>query len=91
MYSQLSFSNQLPSMPNAFRLQALLVAGNWAMLMGVVMTLCSIVASYQFADSFSLAVQILLHISTLLFATLVKFGYIMRCVSLHEFEQGALS
>ena len=53
--------------------------------MGVVLALVSILLSYPLAHWLSLPLQILAHISTLVFATLVKFGYIMRVVALNRF------
>ena len=37
MYSHFQFSEQLPAMPNAERLQGLLIAGNWLMLLGLLL------------------------------------------------------
>ncbi|ASP40894.1 hypothetical protein CHH28_10140 [Bacterioplanes sanyensis] len=63
----------------------LLVLGNWGMLLGVVMTVVSVMLSYPLAHWLSLPMQILAHISTLVFATLVKFGYILRSIALNRF------
>jgi len=87
MYSHFQFSEQLPAMPNAERLQWLLIAGNWLMLLGLAGTVLSIEVCYVFAEQFSLMTQVAAHISTLLFATLIKFGYIMRCIALKGFGE----
>ena len=87
MYSHFQFSEQLPAMPNAERLQWLLIAGNWLMLLGLAGTVLSVEVCYVFADQFSLMTQVVAHISTLLFATLIKFGYIMRCIALKGFGE----
>ncbi len=87
MYSHFQFSEQLPAMPNAERLQWLLIAGNWLMLLGLAGTILSIEVCYVFDAQFSLMTQVAAHISTLLFATLIKFGYIMRCIALKGFGE----
>jgi hypothetical protein len=85
MYSHFQFSEQLPDIAHAERFQWLLLAGNWLMLMGLAGTVLSVEVSYVFAEQFSLMTQVIAHISTLLFATLIKFGYIMRCIALKGF------
>ncbi|MFT4906789.1 MAG: hypothetical protein ACI978_000864 [Oleispira sp.] len=85
MYSHFQFSEHLPAIPNAERFQWLLIAGNWLMLLGLTGTVLSIEVSYVFADHFSLMTQVAAHIATLLFATSIKFGYIMRCIALKGF------
>lgn len=87
MYSQFQFSDQLPSMPNAANMQWLLIAGNWLMVLGLAGTVLSVEVCYVFADHFSLMTQVIAHISTLIFATLIKFGYIMRCIALKGFGE----
>lgn len=87
MYSHFQFSEYLPAIPNAERLQWLLLAGNWLMLLGLSGTVLSVELSYFFTDQLSLMVQVMAHISTLLCATLIKFGYIMRCIALKGFGE----
>jgi hypothetical protein len=74
-------------MPNAANMQWLLIAGNWLMVLGLAGTVLSVEVCYVFADHFSLMTQVIAHISTLLFATLIKFGYIMRCIALKGFGE----
>lgn len=98
MYSHFSFSPHLAKRLNPqllavlgqhefgarmSRLQWLLVGGNCSMLLGCILTLLSVLASYGLTQELSMAAQIVAHISTLIFATLVKFGYIARCVALN--------
>lgn len=85
MYSHLHLGGQRPSIQYARRFHCLLVAGNWSMIVGVALAIVSVLASYPLAHWLSLPLQILAHISTLVFATLVKFGYIMRVVALNRF------
>ena len=87
MYSHFQFSEQLPAIHNAERLQWLLIAGNWLMLLGLAGTVLSIEVCYVFDDQFSLMTQVAAHISILLFATSIKFGYIMRCIALKGFGE----
>jgi len=87
MYSHFQFSEQLPALPDAERLQWLLIAGNWLMIFGLAGTILSVEVCYVFADHFNLMTQVAAHISTLLFATLIKFGYIMRCIALKGFGE----
>lgn len=87
MYSHFQFSEQLPAIPNAENLQWLLLAGNWLMLLGLTGTFISVEVCYVFNDYFSLGFLVVAHIATLLFATLIKFGYIMRCIALKGFGE----
>lgn len=64
------------------RYSLLFVTGNCMIAIGLILAFASIVMTYVYPDKFSLTTQILGHISTLLFVTSVKFGYIMRCVAL---------
>ena len=92
MWSSLHFSSLHLSSSQALTAeligyQQLFVAGNWAMLLGLLMTLLSVVFSYTLAEQFSLLLQGLFHISTLLWATLIKFGFIMRFVAENKRNQ----
>tara|TARA_B110000196_G_C20657017_1_gene435691 strand:- start:121 stop:390 length:270 start_codon:yes stop_codon:yes gene_type:complete len=87
MYSHFQFSEQLPVIPNAERLQWLLILGNWLMLLGLAGTVLSVEVSYVFSNHFSLMTQVAAHIATLLFVTSIKFGYIMRCIALKGFGE----
>jgi len=44
---------------------------------------CCILISFIFEQHFSLAIQIAAHISTIIFAGVVKLGYVIRCVGAH--------
>lgn len=87
MYYQFQFSKNLPAVPDAERFQWFLVVGNWLMIIGLLGTFLTIEVCYVFDDYFSLGVQIAGHISMLLFAVAVKFGYIMRCISMKGFGE----
>ena len=67
------------SLPDELQpMQRLFAAGNWTMLIGLVMTLFSVAMGYLFAEHLSLLMQGVSHISTPVWATLIKFGFIMR-------------
>jgi len=85
MYSHFHLGGRRPDIHNARQFHWLLVAGNWGMIFGLIFTLLSVLASYTYAHWFSMSVQVFAHISTLLFATMVKFGYIMRSIALNRF------
>ena len=57
--------------------------GNITMLLAVMLSIPCIVVAYTHSHVFSiLSVQIVSHISLILFATAFKIGYIMRCAGL---------
>ncbi len=60
--------------------QKCLTFGNYLMITALSVVLASICVSYIFNDHFGLTSQVLAHISTLIFAGVVKVGYIIRCV-----------
>ncbi|MCE9688128.1 hypothetical protein LZP73_18285 [Shewanella sp. AS16] len=61
----------------------LLSAGNWAMGLTLLGLLCSVLVSYSQLLSFSLGAQIAGHIALVLFATLFKISYVIRCIGLN--------
>ncbi|GDY27585.1 hypothetical protein [Agarivorans sp. Toyoura001] len=66
------------------------VGGNWLMLLSLSIIISSIVISYPLAQSFSIPMQITAHISTIVFAGILKVGYVLRCVGLNELGQEVL-
>ena len=85
MYSHFHLGGQRPDIHNARQFHCLLVIGNWGMILGLTLTVLSVLVSYTYAHWFSMSAQVLAHIGTLLFATVVKFGYIMRSIALNRF------
>lgn len=83
MYSNMNPTALFSTSPNAQPMQMLLRIGNWGMLAGSTLLLVAIAASYIFAHLLPLPVQISAHISILVFATVIKLGYISRCVALN--------
>lgn len=85
MISQFHLAGPRPQISNADGIHRLLVLGNWGMLLGAVFTLLSVWLSYGLSQWLPLSLQIVAHISTLIFATAIKFGYILRCFALNRF------
>ena len=85
MYSQFSISNQGLNNTNALGFQKCLVIGNYLMLISFLVVLSSICITFGYDESFSISSQIVAHIATIVFAALLKIGYVLRCVALHGF------
>jgi len=85
MYSQFSIANQLPAIPNALSYQKCLILGNYLMLISLIVVLSSILITFGFDELFVISVQISAHIATIIFAGLLKIGYVLRCIALHGF------
>ena len=57
--------------------------GNYLIcIAGFIMTIC-ILISFIFEQHFNLTTQIVAHISTIMFAGVMKLGYVIRCVGAH--------
>jgi len=65
------------------RYQKCLKLGHWLMISALLMGGLCITVSFIFDSRFSLGVQILAHLGTLLFAGLLKIGYVIRCIGAH--------
>ncbi|OUR62775.1 hypothetical protein A9Q74_03635 [Colwellia sp. 39_35_sub15_T18] len=85
MYSQFIIANQLPAIPNALNYQKCLILGNYLMLISFLVVSSSIFITFVFDELFAMSVQIFAHIATIVFAGLLKIGYVLRCVALHGF------
>ena len=87
MYSQnLILENDL-GFSQELIFQRLLVISHWSMILGLVFMVASVMVGYVFEEYFSLPTQVVAHISTLLFATLIKLGYVARLVAIHELKE----
>ncbi|WP_406608748.1 hypothetical protein [Agarivorans sp. JK6] len=74
--------------PSAFRqYMRCIVGGNWLMLVSLLVIISSIIISYPLAQAFSIPMQIAAHISTIVFAGVLKVGYVLRCVGFNELGQ----
>lgn len=87
MYSQFTVADKLPLTPNALNYQKCLIIGNYLMIISLLVVTSSVFITFAFDQLFSIAVQISAHISTIVFAGLLKIGYVLRCVALHGFGQ----
>ena len=54
-------------------------------LLKLKVVLSSITITFAYDESFSISSQIVAHIATIVFAGLLKIGYVLRCVALHGF------
>ncbi|MEZ8879347.1 MULTISPECIES: hypothetical protein [Vibrio] len=63
------------------RFQTLLSVSNFSLAITALFMLLSIIVAYPMADHFSLPIQIVAHISTILVAALLKISYIGRCLA----------
>jgi hypothetical protein len=87
MYSQFTIANQLPLIPNALSYQKCLIFGNYLMIFSTLIVTSSVLITFAFDEIFSIAIQISAHIATIVFAGLLKIGYVLRCIALHGFGQ----
>lgn len=65
------------------RAHQLIQWGNTLMICGFLVSLCAVVMNYGFERDFSLPLQIAGHIATIVFATIFKIGYVVRCIGAH--------
>ncbi|ERM57311.1 MULTISPECIES: hypothetical protein [Vibrio] len=63
------------------RFQTLLSVSNFSLAITALLMLLSIIIAYPLADHFSLSIQIVAHISTILVAALLKISYVGRCLA----------
>ncbi|MDL5027118.1 hypothetical protein ACPV5I_16425 [Vibrio gigantis] len=63
------------------RFQTLLSVSNFSLAITALLMLLSIIVAYPMADHFSLPIQIMAHISTILVAALLKISYVGRCLA----------
>lgn len=63
------------------RFQTLLSVSNFSLAITTLLMLFSIIIAYPMADHFSLPVQIVAHISTIIVAAFIKISYVGRCLA----------
>ncbi len=85
MYSQFSIAAQLPNVDNALNFQKCLLLGNYLMIISLVIVTSSIFMTFAYDQHFTIPEQVSAHIATIVFAGLLKIGYVLRCVALHGF------
>ncbi|MDO7086069.1 hypothetical protein WNY51_06890 [Pseudocolwellia sp. AS88] len=57
--------------------------GNYLTMVSLLVMTISILVSYVFTEHFSLGVQIMAHISTIISAAIAKIAYVIRCIGAH--------
>ena len=87
MYSHFLIANQLPAIENALNYQKCLILGNWLMVIALMVVTACISINFIFETKFSISTQISAHIFTIIFAALLKIGYVLRCIALHGFGE----
>ena len=85
MYSQFSIANQLPNIEHALGFQKCLVIGNYLMMASLIIVATSLFITFGYDEHFTISAQVSAHIATIVFAGLLKIGYVLRCVALHGF------
>jgi len=85
MYSQFSIASHLPNVDHALNFQKCLLIGNYLMLVSFIIVLSSILVTFTYDAHFNISTQVAAHIATIIFAGLLKIGYVLRCVALHGF------
>ena len=85
MYSQFFIARQLPNIENALGFQQCLVIGNYLMLVSLFIVVSSVFITFGYDQYFTISAQISAHVATIVFAGLLKIGYVLRCVALHSF------
>lgn len=63
--------------------QQLIGLGNYVMIVSSIVTLAAVVMNFGFERNFPLTLQVAGHIATIIFATLFKIGYVIRCIGAH--------
>ncbi len=76
-----------PTRHESHRASMLITAGNSLLTCSVIMLLATIFIAYVIPEQVTLKVQIISHISMLIFATGLKFGYILRLTGQHRLKQ----
>lgn len=87
MYSQFFIAAQLPKIENALAFQKCLVIGNYLMLLSFCIVVTSIFITFALDEHFTVSAHVSAHIATIIFAGLLKIGYVLRCIALHGFGQ----
>jgi hypothetical protein len=71
----------------ADRFETLLVVANTLLALSLCALLATVLICYPLANLFSFEMQVASHISMILSATLVKIGYVCRCIAQYELHK----
>jgi len=63
--------------------QKCILVGNWLMILSLIIVSACLLITFAFEQYFSIGSQIVAHICTIIFAALVKLGYVIRCIGVH--------
>ena len=83
MYSNFLLNEHHQRTQQALNFQKCIIGGNWTMLASFFVAALCVMVTFQFAHLFSMTIQISAHIATIVFASLFKVGYVIRCVGVH--------
>jgi len=77
----------LADVEHAQAFQKCLVVGNWLMISSLTIITVCLAITYMYEQHFAMLIQVVAHISTIVFAAFLKIGYVLRCIALHAFSQ----
>lgn len=83
MYTNFALANNHQLNNTELNFQKCIIIGNWAMIVSFLITTTCLMVNFQFDYQFSMAVQISAHVATIIFASLFKIGYVIRCIGVH--------
>jgi len=83
MYAQFHLPKYHHLNANQLSFQKCILIGNWLMVLSLFVVCICLLITYGFDQYFSIKSQIVGHISTIIFAALLKIGYVIRCVGVH--------
>jgi hypothetical protein len=69
--------------PNRLNFKQCLKLGNLLIIAAFLLSFTCVLVSFIFEQHFSLAIQITAHIGTIVFAAILKLGYVIRCIGAH--------
>jgi len=83
MYAQLQMSKSQVFNDSQLNFQKCILIGNWLMIISLFIVTASVLIAFPFEQYFTIGSQIVAHISTIIFAAIIKIGYVVRCVGVH--------
>ena len=78
-----TFTNDFSINTDEQRLQQCLKIGNALIALSLFFMAICIAVSFIFDQNFSLTSQVAAHVGTIVFAAIVKIGYVVRCIGAH--------
>jgi len=68
---------------NKINFKKCIQVGNYLIIIAFMTMISCILVTFVFESNFSLMIQIVAHISTIITAAIVKVGYVIRCIGAH--------